>query len=172
MPNIYLLGGDSMKKSSERLDNLDRQILNQLQQDSAVSNVELAQRIMLSPPAVHARIRRLEEKGYIRGYVALLDREKIGYDLLCIVSVTLRSHETQLIQAFKEAIRQLPEVLECFFLTGDHDFLLKVIVRNHKELEYFLTEKLTPIPGVGHISTGVVLAELKNTTVLALDDLE
>ena len=161
-----------MKKSSERLDNLDRQILNQLQQDSAVSNVELAQRIMLSPPAVHAQIRRLEERGYIRGYVALLDREKIGYDLLCIVSVTLRSHETQLIQAFKEAIRQLPEVLECFFLTGDHDFLLKVIVRNHKELEYFLTEKLTPIPGVGHISTGVVLAELKNTTVLALDDLE
>ncbi len=161
-----------MKKSSERLDNLDRQILNQLQQDSAVSNVELAQRIMLSPPAVHARIRRLEERGYIRGYVALLDREKIGYDLLCIVSVTLRSHETQLIQAFKEAIRQLPEVLECFFLTGDHDFLLKVIVRNHKDLEYFLTEKLTPIPGVGHISTGVVLAELKNTTVLALDDLE
>ncbi len=161
-----------MKKSSERLDNLDRQILNQLQQDSAVSNVELAQRITLSPPAVHARIRRLEERGYIRGYVALLDREKIGYDLLCIVSVTLRSHETQLIQAFKEAIRQLPEVLECFFLTGDHDFLLKVIVRNHKELEYFLTEKLTPIPGVGHISTGVVLAELKNTTVLALDDLE
>src|SRR5258708_513121 len=161
-----------MKKYSEKLDNLDRQILNELQHNSAITNVELAQRIMLSPPAVHGRIKRLEERGYIRSYVALLDREKIGYDLLCIVSVTLRSHETQLIQAFREAIGKLPEVLECFFLTGDHDFLLKIIVRNHKELEYFLTEKLTPIPGVGHISTGVVLAELKNTTVLALDDLE
>ena len=159
-----------MKKSSVSIDTLDRQILNQLQHDSAISNVELAQRIMLSPPAVHARIRRLEEKGYIRGYVALLDREKIGYDLLCVVRVALRSHETPLIQAFKDAIQQLPEVLECFFLTGDHDFLLKIIVRNHKELEQFLTEKLTPIPGVGHISTSVVLAELKNTTMLTLDD--
>lgn len=161
-----------MKKYSEKLDNVDRLILTQLQQDSSISNVELAQRISLSPPAVHGRIRRLQERGYIRGYVALLDREKVGYDLLCIVSVSLRSHETQLIQAFKDAIQQLPEVLECFFLTGDHDFLLKIIVRNHKELEHFLTEKLTPIPGVGHISTGVVLAELKNTTVLTLDDTE
>src|SRR5258708_15303267 len=161
-----------MKQSSVSIDDIDRQILSHLQQDSAISNVELAQRINLSPPAVHARIRRLAEKGFIRGYVALLDREKIGYDLLCIVSVVLRSHETPLIQAFKEAIRQLPEVLECFFLTGDHDFLLKVIVRNHKELEHFLMEKLTPITGVGHISTSVVLAELKNTTVLPLENIE
>jgi DNA-binding Lrp family transcriptional regulator len=161
-----------MKEYSQKLDAIDRLILTQLQQDSAISNVELAQRISLSPPAVHGRIRRLEERGYIQKYVALLDREKVGYDLLCIISVSLRSHETQLIQAFKAAIQQLPEVLECFFLTGDHDFLLKVIVHNHKELEHFLTEKLTPIPGVGHISTGVVLAELKNTTVLTLDDVE
>ena len=155
--------------SPQHLDAIDRAILNELQQDGSLSKVELARRISLSPPAAHARIKRLEAQGYIRKYAALLDREKVGYDLLCMVGVTLRWHDTEHIQAVRDAIHQMPEVLECYFLTGEVDYLLKVVVRNRKELETFLTDKLTPIRGVGRVSTSVVLEEMKNTTVLKLD---
>lgn len=158
-----------MTDYTQVVDDIDRLLLMELQQDGSLSNVELARRVLLSPPAVHTRVRRLETLGYIRLYTALLDREKVGYDLLCMVSVTLRWHETEHIQAFREAIRQMPEVLECLFVTGDADYLLKVVTHNRKELEQFLTEKLTPIRGVGHISTSVVLDELKYTTVLKLE---
>lgn len=151
------------------LDDVDKQILAALQQDSAISNAELARRISLSPPAVHARIKRLEELGYIKQYVALLNREMLGYDMLCIVSVTLQLHQPEQIDRFHEAVRQMPEVLECYFLTGDHDYLLKVVVRNRKALEKFLMEKLTRVPGVSRVSTSVVLGEIKQTLSLPLD---
>jgi Lrp/AsnC family transcriptional regulator, leucine-responsive regulatory protein len=151
------------------VDDLDRAILQELQVDSAISNVELARRISLSPPAVHARIKRLEELGYIRQYVALLDREKLGYDLLCIISVTLQVHQMGTIDTFRDAVQKMPEVLECHFVTGEYDYLLKVAVRSRKELERFLMDKLTPIPGIARISTSIVLTEVKNTTTLLLE---
>ena len=101
-----------MKYSSEELDELDRLILNELQHDSAISQVELARRISLSSPAVHTRIRRLEELGYIRQYVALLDREKLGYDMLCLIAVTLQRHQLDEVNSFRAIIQQMPEVLE------------------------------------------------------------
>jgi Lrp/AsnC family transcriptional regulator, leucine-responsive regulatory protein len=151
------------------IDDLDKSILQELQADSAISNVELARRISLSPPAVHARIKRLEELGYIRQYVALLDREKLGYDLLCIISVTLQVHQMGTIDTFRDAVQKMPEVLECHFVTGEFDYLLKVAVRSRKELELFLMDKLTPIPGIARISTSIVLTEVKNTTTLLLE---
>ncbi len=134
-----------------------------------MSNVELARRISLSPPAVHARIKRLEELGYVRQYVAILDREKVGYDMLCLINVTLQMHQMDNINLFREAVQQMSEVLECYFVTGEFDYLLKVVVRNRKELETFLMEKLTPIPGIARISTSIVLTEIKYTTALSLD---
>lgn len=134
-----------------------------------MSNVELARRISLSPPAVHARIKRLEELGYVRQYVAILDREKVGYDMLCLINVTLQMHQMDNINLFREAVQAMPEVLECYFVTGEFDYLLKVVVRNRKELETFLMEKLTPIPGIARISTSIVLTEIKYTTALALE---
>lgn len=159
-----------MKYSSvnQEIDEIDKAILVILQQDGAISNVELARRISLSPPAVHARMKRLEELGYIRQVVALLDREKVGYDMLCMISVTLQFHHMEQINAFREAVLQMPEVLECLFVTGEFDYLLKVVVRNRQELERFLMERLTPIPGIARISTSLVLAEIKYTTALAL----
>lgn len=158
-----------MKYSSEVMDDIDRAILGEIQQDSAISQVELARRVSLSPPAVHARMRRLEELGIIRQYVALLDREKAGYDMLCLVNVTLQMHQLEQVNNFRAAVQRMPEVLECFFVTGDYDYLLKVIVRNRKELEQFLMDKLTPIPGVARISTSLVLSEVKNTTAILID---
>jgi DNA-binding Lrp family transcriptional regulator len=151
------------------IDEIDRSILTALQNDGAITNAELARRISLSPPAVHARIKRLEELGYIRQYVAVLNREKLGYDMLCLVGVTLQMHQPEQIDRFHEEVRSMPEVLECHFLTGDFDYLLKVVVRNRKELERLLMDKLTRIPGVSRVSTSLVLGEIKNTLSLPLE---
>jgi Lrp/AsnC family transcriptional regulator, leucine-responsive regulatory protein len=158
-----------VKYSYQELDEIDKSILSELQEDSSISNVELARRVSLSPPAVHARIKRLEELGFVRHYVALLDREKLGYDLLCLINVTLQVHQMQHIDLFRSAVAQMPEVLECYFTTGEFDYLLKVAVRTRKELEIFLMEKLTPIPGIARISTSIVLTEVKYSTGLSLD---
>lgn len=158
-----------MKYSYQELDEMDRAILAELQADSSISNVELARRISLSPPAVHARIKRLEELGFVRQYVSLLDREKLGYDLLCLINVTLQVHQMDHIEGFRAAVSKMPEVLECYFVTGEFDYLLKVAVRSRKELEIFLMEKLTPIPGIARIATSIVLTEVKYSTALPLD---
>ena len=157
-----------MKDWSAELDDTDKAILTELQADSSISNVELARRISLSPPAVHARIKSLEERGYVLQYAAILDREKVGYDMLCLVNVTLQMHNMENINLFRDAVNSMPEVLECYFITGEFDYLLKVAVRSRKELERFLMEKLTPIPGIARIATSIVLTEIKFTTSLDL----
>jgi DNA-binding Lrp family transcriptional regulator len=159
-----------MKDYSLELDDTDRAILTELQNDSSISNVELARRISLSPPAVHARIKRLEELGYVRQYAAILDREKLGYDLLCLIHVTLEAHHMQNINQFRDAVIQMPEVLECYFITGEFDYLLKVAVRSRTELERFLMERLTPVQGIARIATSIVLTEIKFTTSLDLTE--
>lgn len=159
----------SSVKNNSHLDDLDRAILNELQHNSSISNVELARRVDLSPPAVHARIKRLEQLGYIRQYVALLDREKMGYEMLCLVQVSLQVHQPEAVEHFRLCVSAMPEVLECFHVTGNYDYVLKVAFRNQKDLQQFLMNKLTPIPGIAHIHTSLVLTEVKSTTILPLD---
>ena len=151
------------------LDEIDRQILTHLQDDGRISNAELARRIELSPPATYMRIKSLEEQGFVRRYVALLEPEKAGYDLMCFVQVTLLLHSLEQIQAFRQVIQGMSEVLECHHVTGEYDYLLKVVVRNRKELETFLLERLTPAPGVARIHTSMVLSEVKYTTALPVE---
>ncbi len=158
-----------MKYSSEEMDDIDKAILTELQADGSISNAELARRVSLSPPAIHARIKRLEDAGYIRQYVALLDREKIGYDMLCLVNVTLMMHQRDNIDGFRDTIISLPEVLECYSVTGEFDYLLKVAVRSRQELEAFLMDKLTSIPGIARVTTSIILTEIKYTTALSID---
>jgi DNA-binding Lrp family transcriptional regulator len=150
------------------LDKLDEAILRELQANGRVSNVELARRVHLSPPAVHARVRRLEKCGLVRRYVALLDRELAGYDMLCFVQLSLQRHQPDQVRAVKEAIQKMPEVLECHHVTGEYDYLLKVAIRNRKDLDRFVVEQLTPVPGIARVHTSVVLSEVKATTALPL----
>lgn len=150
----------------EQWDDLDRAILQILQNDGRISNVDLANRVSLSPPAIHARLKRLEQRGYIRHYVALLDREKVGYDMLCFIEVSLQLHQPEQVENFRQVIQQMPEVLECHHVTGEYDYLLKVVVRNRKDLERFVVNRLTPIPGLARIHTSLVLSEVKSTTAL------
>ena len=150
-------------------DDLGFQLLNILQTEGRISNAEPSRRVSLSQPAVHHRMLRLERLGYIRQYVALLDREKIGYDLICFISVDIQLHQPDQVLNFRRVVAQMPEVLECFHITGEHDYLLKVVLRNRKDLELFVVDKLTPIPGIARIQTSLVLSEVKSTTSLALD---
>jgi DNA-binding Lrp family transcriptional regulator len=153
---------------NEVADELDDAILRVLQEDGRISNVELANRVNLSPPAVHARLKRLEERGFIRQYVALLNRERIGYDMLCFINVSLQLHQQDNVENFKQRMLEMPQVLECHHLTGEFDYLLKVVVRNRQDLEQFVVNQLTPIPGIARIYTSVVLSEIKSTTALPL----
>lgn len=155
-----------MNESNPALDDLDKKILAIVQRDGRITNAELAQQIHLSPPAAHARLKRLQERGLIRSFVALLDRELLGYDLMALIHVTLAQHQRERVQEFRAAIQAMPQVLECFHVTGEYDYLLKVVVRNRKELEQFLVETLTPAPGVGRIHTNIVFSQVKATTEL------
>lgn len=150
------------------LDEIDRAILHILQTDARISNADLARQVSLSPPAVHARIRRLHELGVIRGYAALLDREALGYEMLCLINIRMERHQRPDIERVRTAVGQMPEVLECHHVTGEFDYQLKVVVRNRKELERFVMDRLSTIPGVGHIRTSLVFSEIKATTELPI----
>ncbi len=153
-------------------DQLDRIILQELQQDARISNAELARRVKLSPPATLARIRRLEQSGFIQGYTTDINRKLAGYDMLCFVSISLQLHEVDQLNEFRSAIRELPQVLECHHVTGDYDYLLKIVARNTADLEDFIVNHLTPVPGVARIHTSLVLSETKPLTPLALNPLD
>lgn len=153
-----------MKDLTSGFDNLDYAILEELQQNGRISVADLARKIHLSQPAVHNRIKRLEKSGVIRQYVALLDREVLGYDLLCFIQISVRSGEQ--INPLLAKIKTLPEVLEVYRLAGEFDLLLKVVMANTKNLDHFIEKHLASLDGIGRIQTSLVLNEAKSTTAV------
>lgn len=149
-------------------DQLDLAILEALQQQGRISVADLARKIHLSQPAVHNRMKRLEREGIIREYVALVDREAAGYDLMCFIRVTVQPHSREIFCEAQRVLHQLPAVLECYRTAGTHDLLLKIVVRDHKELDRFIAETLMSLPGIDRIDTDLVLNEVKSTTALQL----
>jgi Lrp/AsnC family transcriptional regulator, leucine-responsive regulatory protein len=158
-----------VKQYSVELDEQDVMILRELQQEGSITNVDLARRVNLSAPATHTRVRRLEALGFIQRYVALLDRDRLGYDLMCFITVSLRMHQPDEVQRFRSIVTEMPEVLECYHITGDYDYILKVVVQNRQDLQRFLMDRLTPIPGIERIYTRVALTEIKATTALPIE---
>ncbi len=154
--------------SPHKLDSIDFKILEILQQEGRISNAELARRINLSQPATHARLKRLEQSGIIQAYTAILNREMLGFEMLCFVHVTLEKHQPDWVNNFHERVSQMPEVVECYHVTGEYDYLLKVVMRQRRDLEGFLVDKLSRIAGVGRVHTSVVLREVKETNALPL----
>lgn len=152
------------------MDKKDKALLGFLQSDARITSTELAKRVNLSPPGLQKRVRKLEQQGVIEGYRTLLNREALGFDMLCFVQVTLQRHQPDAIQRFRKQVQSMPEVMECFHLTGEYDYLLKIIVRNRKHLEHFLVNKLTPLSGMDKIRTSLVLSEIKATTAVPLND--
>ena len=152
------------------LDQIDTAILRQIQHDGRISNSELARRINLSQPATHTRIKRLETLGFIRQYVSLLNREKLGLDMICFIHIRLQAHSDAAMDQFQESIQGMPEVLECHHITGEFDFVLKVVLRNRQQLGQFVRQKMVTLNNIGQISTSVVLFEVKSTTALPLSE--
>lgn len=156
------------RRPRPQLDSLDKRLLGHLQQDARLSTAELARRLELSGPGLQKRMRKLERQGVIRGYATVIDREAVGLDLLCFVHVTLAHHRPNSVKRFPEKIKNMPEVLECHFLTGEFDYLLKVVVANHDHLEKFLFGKLMKAGGVDRTRTSIVVKEVKSSTALPL----
>lgn len=152
----------------ERIDDVDREILRILQSDGRITNADLARRINMSAPSAHQRIRKLEEIGLITGYAAQLSRDRLGLGLLVMVMVSLALHQDQPIETFVAEASAMPEVLECLHVSGEYDFMLKVVAPDMEAYQKFVTHKLTAITGVAKITSSFVLSARKMTMELPL----
>lgn len=151
---------------NQRIDEFDRKILALLQADARLTNNQLSERVNLSPSQCSRRRQRLEEEGFVRGYVAVLDRDRLGFGLVNVVTVTLSTHNRDNARRFAELIRNLPEVQEAHALTGEMDYILKVVTRDLKSLSEFVNGVLLPHDSVQHVKTAIVLETLKETSAL------
>jgi Lrp/AsnC family leucine-responsive transcriptional regulator len=157
-----------MPKSSAPIDAIDRRILRLLQADAKITNAELARRVGLSPSPCLARVRALERAGIISRHVTLLDPLKVGLGVSVFIQVSLEQQVERALNAFQAAIASYPEVLECYLMTGDADYLLRVVVADVPALERFILERLTKIRGVASIRSSFALKQVKYETALPL----
>lgn len=148
------------------MDAIDRRILAELQADSRLTNVELAGRVGLSPSPCLARVRALEKAGVIRRYVALVEPAALGLGVHVFIQVTLERQVDRNLAEFERRMAQFPQVMECYLMTGDSDYLLRVLVRDMEALQDFILEGLTRIPGVANIRSSFALKQAKYTTAL------
>lgn len=151
-----------------QFDETDIQILDILQKDGRITNADLAKAVGLSAPSVLQRVRNLEQAGIIKQYVTILDAEKMGRKLNAFVNVSLALHEEKPIERFYKAISEIPEVIEVHNITGEYDFLLRVVLRDMRHYEKVLREKLTRIKGIEKLNTSFILSTHKNTTAIPL----
>jgi len=151
------------------LDELDRRILTLLQQDASLSNAELGERVSVSAASAWRRVKRLEEAGVIDRRVALLNPLKSGLTVQVVVTVSLRHHADGQREAFEDWVRAHPEVLECDALSGDKDYVLRVVVKDMAAYDHFLTGNLLHQECVASASSSIVLRQIKYTTALPMD---
>jgi Lrp/AsnC family transcriptional regulator, leucine-responsive regulatory protein len=150
------------------MDDADLRILRVLQADGRITNADLAQRVGLSPAACHERVRRLKDRGVIRGYAALLDPVQLDRPLLIFVEVYLDRSTPDVFDAFAHAVRRTPEVLECHMVAGGFDYLIKARVRDMDAYRAFLGDVLTRMPGIRQTHTYAVMEEIKATVALPI----
>jgi len=144
------------------LDDIDRRLLSALQDNGRITNVDLAQRVGLTPPPCLRRVRTLEEGGVIKGYHAELDASQLGYTITVFAMVSLKSQAEESLRQFEDHMRELPEVRECHMLNGEIDFILKIVSRDLQSFQEFLTSKLTPAPNVASVKTSLTIRTAKN----------
>lgn len=158
----------SQKLMKTHLDEVDVQLLSLLQQDGRITNADLAKKVGLSPPSVLQRVRVLEKAGLIRGYFGILDADKLGLRITAMAMISLSLHQEQPIERFRRSVNEIPEILECYHVSGEFDFLLKIVVRDIRAYEQLVREKLSKIKGIQQIKTSFVLATTKHTTQIPL----
>jgi len=150
------------------IDQTDRRILGLLQTEPGINATEIGERIGLSQSACWRRMQRLREEGVIKDQPAILDREKVGLTTMVFAQVKLTSHGRSNLTDFAEAVRKYPEVLDCYVVLGNVDFLLRIVAEDIKDYERFMYEKLSQLPGVQEVNSSIALSEIKHTTVLPI----
>ena len=150
------------------LDRIDKSILVSLQRNGRVSNVKLAEAVGLSEAACLRRVRALERAGYITGYAARVNASKLGLGSNVFVEITLHQEQQRDLQAFEAAVACVPEVMECYLLTGQYDYLLRVVVRDMEDFERIHRESITSLPGVSRVQTSFVLRAVKKEASLPI----
>lgn len=144
------------------MDAIDKKILMLLQQDAKLNTKEIAEKVGLSVSPTFERIKKLEQKMYIKKYVALLDPTKVGKSISVYCQVTLAIHSRELIDDFKQHILALPEIMGCYHVSGNYDFLLKIAVNDMNEYQKFVIDKLSVIKGISNVQSSFVMEEIKN----------
>ena len=153
------------------MDKIDHQLLNLIQQDARMSIVDLAERVNLTQTPCARRVQNLEKRGLIKGYVGLLDQKKIGLSVNAFVELSLKRDKVGVIEEFEKGIGQYPEVMECYALSGGHDYLLRVVAPDLDHYHQFLKQKLLTLPGVDGVQTSFALNRVIYRTNLPLDHL-
>ena len=157
------------KRKLPEFDQFDIRLLNRLQNDARITNVALAEAANLSPAPCLRRVRDLEAAGVIRGYVTLLDPEALGLDVSVFIQVSLEKQVGQALRTFEETIEGYPEVMECYLMTGDSDYLLRVVAPDLKALQGFIVDRLAKIPHEACIRSSITLKQVKYKTALPID---
>ena len=152
-----------------KIDKKDILILKLLQENANISNKQIATKVGLTLTPVFERIKKLNSAGFIDKKVFLLNRKKLGFELIVLVSVTLKHHTKDHVSNFMRRMKEYPEVVECFHVSGSSDFHLKIYVRNMEEYQEFLIDKFSSFESVGHIESYFVMKEIKNTTALPIE---
>lgn len=157
-----------MKDSTMKLDRYDKLILDALQKDGRISNVQLAGLVSLSESACLRRVRALEESGLIDRYVALVSQPKVGLSGNVFVHIALHREEESELAAFEEAVQSIPEVMECYLMTGEFDYLLRVVVSDMADFERLHRDSITRLPGVARVNSSVAIRTVQKKTELPL----
>jgi len=155
-----------MSKEIVSIDQIDRKIIKALQDNARLSSQELSERVGISTSPCWRRVKALEETGVITRYVTLVDPEALGLSISIFTNVSLDKQIETALETFQKAVRKRPEVMECYLMTGDFDYLLRVVVGSLHDYERFLLDHLTKIPGVASIKSSFALKQVKYTTAL------
>lgn len=153
----------------EAFDQTDKKILRVLQADARLNTKQIAAKIGLTVTPTYERLKKIEQSGVIKKYVALLDREQIGKTIVAYITVSLQLHSKPMISAFEKAIIKVPEVMESFHVAGNFDYLLKVVVNDMNSYQNFLINKLAAIENIAHVQSSFVMTEIKHQTAYTLD---
>jgi Lrp/AsnC family transcriptional regulator, leucine-responsive regulatory protein len=151
-----------------KLDRFDKAILQALQHDGRIANSALAQRVSLSESACLRRVRALEEAGLIEGYTALLSQQKAGYPVNVFINITLDRQDESDLRKFEDTVRKIPEVMECYLMTGDYDYLVRVVVADTADFERLHSKHLTRLPGVARVHSSFALRTVQKSLELPI----
>lgn len=167
-----ILVNKTMKRNYKALDSYDKRILELLQQDASLSNLELADKVGLSPSPCSRRVQRLEEEGFISKRIAVLNQNALGLDLTAVIQINIDQHTSERFKGFEDAIRELPEVQQCYLVTGQSaDYLLQVAVKDMHAYQDFLLNKITRIQGVSGVHSSFVMRKVVDSIAIPLDHL-